>query len=272
MTTAISAPPTVDTVDFSRSYFRFRVDLAAQPAVTLSHKMPTTENNVRINLECRTTITDQRTGVRRAYALIASCKTERVGDDGPLWLIPNADFCLAYDGEEFLIFKQWQSCQTQVMRVPESLGPQPTRQAGKADEAWVNHSVEYAPTRGRVCADVADVIRAIRGANPLVSRTEYEDAGHHVVIEHPVKTINFSQREMVFQTDTGPILLPDFSRPRELGMLVESLELAYSAFNAPTWAEFIVNVPTPVAPGVDVHHYSKPRRIENCRNSIIEVV
>ena len=40
----------MDTLDFAHSYLRFRVDLAAQPAITLSHKMPTTVNNVRINL------------------------------------------------------------------------------------------------------------------------------------------------------------------------------------------------------------------------------
>lgn len=128
--------------------------------------------------------------------------------------------------------------------------------------------------RGRTLSSLSEIITAIRGDRALVSRTEYNDGDYRVVIEHPVKTINYSEREHVFQTDTGPVLLPDLSQARldRCNRLVECFDLAYSAFNSPDWAEFIVNVPTFVADGVTVNHYSRPRRIEPAVNSLIEVL
>ena len=45
-------------------------------------------------------------------------------------------------------------------------------------------------------------------------------------------------------------------------------DIAFAAFNGPSWVEFIVRAPTPVAEGVDVYHYSKPVHMES-RNQII---
>ena len=94
--------------------------------------------------------------------------------------------------------------------------------------------------------------------------------GYEVVIEHPVKTINTSEREGVYQTDTGPVLLPDLRDARIAGeaALVGCLDLAYSAFNARDWAEFIVMAPTPLTSELSVNHYSLPRRIEHVRNTL----
>ncbi len=101
----------------------------------------------------------------------------------------------------------------------------------------------------------------------LVSRTEYSDGGYDICIEHPVKTMNVTDRERVFQTDTGPIILPNFER--EVERPIEYFELAFSAFNAPDWAEFAINAPTPLNDEISVNHYSQTRRIENTRNSLI---
>jgi hypothetical protein len=260
------------TVDFSRSYFRFRVDLLAQPAITLSHKMPTTENNVRINLECRLQLTNKKTDVVRTYGLGASCKTERVGSDHDLWLLPNADFKPIVSDHDFLIIKSWAKKNMGVMRNPASLGPQPERQVGLVKEAWATSSVTFRSVPGRVLKTTADIIAGIKGELPLVSHTEYQSGDWHVAIDHPVKTINYSERENVFQTDTGALLLPDLS-PERLAKeesLVGCLDLAYSAFNAPNWVEFIINVPTPLSDTLSVNHYTKPVRIDNVTNHIIQ--
>lgn len=263
-----------ETIDFSRSYFRFRVDLAAQPAITLSHKMPTTVNNVRIDLECRCELTNKKTGLSRVYGLGASCKTERVGSDKDLWLIPNADFAPVVSDVDFLIIKSWQKKGMGVMRNPPSLGPQPERQVGLVKEAWATSSVEFRMVPGRALAGIGEIIQAIRGDRPLVSHTEYEQGDYRVVIDHPIKTINYSERENVFQTDTGPILLPDLSAERlsREESLVGCFDLAYSAFNAANWAEFIVNVPTELTAGVSVNHYAKPVRIEGTKNVVMEML
>lgn len=102
----------------------------------------------------------------------------------------------------------------------------------------------------------------------------YEDGEWEVTIDHPAKTLNYSERDNVYQTDTGPILLPDLSAERLGGgrRLVECFDLAYAAFNSVGWAEFIINVPTPVGDGISVNHYSKTRRIEPVTNSLFEVV
>ena len=268
----------MDTIDFSRSCLRFRVDLAAQPAITLSHKMPTTVNNVRILLECRTTLTHVRTGQVISYVLGASCKTERVGGTDPLWLEPNADFCLAASKDEFLITKCWQRNNIGVMRNPPSLGPQPERQIGLVPEAWASFSIEPRIVKGRMLAGVHEVINAIRDDKPIVAVLEYTEGDYRVVIEHPVKTINYSEKELVYQTDTGPVLVPDLTPERRKNepRLIGCMDLAYAAFNNPEWADVILQVPTPVhaekAPGVTVSHYSKPRRITGMANRLVEVV
>lgn len=263
----------MQTFDFSRSYLRFRVDLQSQPAITLSHQPPTTENNVRINLECRCAITDTRSGITTVYALGASCKTERVGGPGNLWLLPNADFCLTKSDEDFLIIKSWEKKDIGVMRNPASLGPQPERQVGVVKEAWTDSSIEFREAPGRKLETIEEMIEGIRGTQPMVSHTEYADGDYYVVIDHPVKTINYSERENVFQTDTGPILLPDLSieRLEQEEKLVGCFDLAYSAFNASDWAEFIVNKPTALSSEINVNHYSQVRRIENVVNAIIEL-
>jgi hypothetical protein len=256
--------------DFARSYLRFRVDLNAQPAVTLSHRMPTTVNNVRIGVECRCELTHRPSGKRRVYALGASCKTERVGVERDLWLIPNADFCLVLSDEEFLIVKNWQKRDMGVKRYPESLGLQPERQIGAPREAWVSSSVEMCQARGRELDSTGRIIEAIRSGQPLTAHTEYAEGDYRVALDYPVKTINYSERENVYQTDTGPILLPDLSAGRRASepALIGCLDLAYAAFNARDWAEFIVLAPTPLAAGLAVNHYSQPRRIDNTVNTL----
>ena len=57
--------------------------------------------------------------------------------------------------------------------------------------------------------------------------------------------MNANERDMVYQTDTGPVLFPDLSAEPE--NLLTTLELAYSAFNCPDWVEFIVRVPTAIS-------------------------
>ncbi len=236
--------------------------------------MPTTINNARISLECRCEILDLRSGQSNVYVLGASCKTERVGADQGCWLEPNADFCLAASEQEFLLFKSWARNGLVVAKHPEALGVPQERQSGSCRDAWADFGIQLRPVRGQALKTLDDIIPAIRGDRPLVAHSEYDDGDYRVIFDHPVKTINFSERERVFQTDTGPILLPDLSpaRLRESDRLIDCFDLAYSAFNSAGWAEFIVNVPTPVGGGITVNHYSRTRRIESTRNLLVEVL
>ena len=86
-----------------------------------------------------------------------------------------------------------------------------------------------------------------------------------------IKTMNVNPRDGVFQTDTGPILLPDFTRERDQGLLVSAFELAFAAFNRPAFAELVIRRPTPVAGGgaVTADHYEEARRIEAMDNQVL---
>jgi hypothetical protein len=60
--------------------------------------------------------------------------------------------------------------------------------------------------------------------------------------------------------DTGPIAFPDLTK--RLEVLIDCLRVAFVAFNAPHFADFIVEQPTPVVEGGKekcmVYHFSSP--------------
>jgi hypothetical protein len=263
----------MQTIDFGRSYLTFRIDLEAQAAITLSHVPPTTVNNARIQLECVCSIEHKQSQVTTQYVLGASCKTERVGASQDLWTEPNADFCLIASQEDFLIIKSWQKRDLQIPRYPANLGLQTERQSGKVSEAWASFRLDIRPVSGHALQSPEAIIEATFRNSPLVARTEYSDGDFNVRLEYPVKTFNVSEKEMIYQTDTGPLMIPDFSPQRLSSMspLVECFDLGYSAFNCPDWIELILNVPTPLVPSLTVDHYSKVRRIERVKNTLIEI-
>jgi hypothetical protein len=259
----------MDICDFSRSFLMFTIDLKTRQPITLSNPSPTTLNNARIALECICEIFDRKTGKKNIYVLGASCKTELVGVERDVWTQPNADFCLIASREEFMILKSWQRNNMGVKRCPESLGVQPERQVGAISDAWTGFKIDTKEVMGKKLTSTDQIIEATFANHPLVARLEYEEEPWAVRIDCPVKTINVSERDNIYQTDTGPIILPDFSRYKTASRLAAVFDLAYMAFNVSHWAEFIVNISTPVAEGLSVNHYSKVRRIEKMRNSII---
>jgi len=101
-----------------------------------------------------------------------------------------------------------------------------------------------------------------------VARTEIQADRYVAILEYPVKTMNANERDMIYQTDTGPILLPDLSR--EPDDLIGGMRLAFAAFNCSTWIEFIIRTRTPVAEGVEVHHYRETLRLD-CLNQVIRL-
>ncbi|MDP7396308.1 MAG: hypothetical protein QF541_05540 [Lentisphaeria bacterium] len=255
--------------DFERSYIRWRMDTQEKAAVTVSQKLPMTLNNVRIPVECRAQVTDVGTGETAEYVLGASCKGEQVWVKKDIWHQPNADMCVFASQDQLVICKQWDRCDKGVMLYPESLGAQPERQTVDPLEAFHTFSIDLKTRPGRELDSVAETVEALFSETPVVSRTEYAADSHRVVLEYPVKAVNFSEREKYWQVDTGPVLYADFSKGHNSP--IEVFELAYVAHNCPDWAEFIVNVPTPVADGISVRHYSQSERVD-AKNSMIAVL
>ena len=256
----------MNTVDFSRSFVTFRVDTLKKPPQTASHKPPFTLNNARVQLECCLCMTDKTSGYSEAFVLAHHGKTERVGVDRDIWLKPNAEYSHIFSAQHFAVLKTYDHIGTTVQRYSPEKGIQGDRYGGDPNQAYDSIRIDMCKCAGNVLESDEQIVEAVLNNARMTARTEIEDDSCLAVIEYPVKTINANERDNIYQTDTGPVLLPDFSRKPE--QWIEGLELAFSAFNRPDWIEFIVRVPTPVGQGISVYHYSQPVRF-NAQNQIM---
>ena len=252
--------------DFTRSFLWFRIDETVKPSVTKSHEANHTTNKPRIQLECICDLAPPD-GPPVRYVLGASCKTERCNVESDIWIQPNADFCLVLGDEHFLIIKRYDHTARKMMNHPPEVGEQPHRQLGRIKDAYVEVEIGVNRTDGEVLETVQQVIDAGMTARPIVAVTEFDtEDGHHCRLEYPIKTLNLCDREMFYQSDTGPLLYP--VRPGRHDPTIESFRLAYLAANAPDWAELLINVPTALSDGITVDHYAQGQRID-CRNTLI---
>ncbi|MGD9854103.1 MAG: hypothetical protein AB7U20_04050 [Planctomycetaceae bacterium] len=253
--------PTV--CDFSRSFLTFRLDFEKKPPATVSHQPPYSLNNARIQLECRCRITEKQTGNVQTFVLGASCKTERVGVERDIWTEPNADFAPIFSEDRFLALKTFARAGVEVDLYPPGTGKQSDRQFGVVAEIFDSLRIVVVESPSERLSSPREIVDAVLNNAPLVAQTELDSDRYTAVIEYPVKTINANERDEIYQTDTGPHLFPDLTC--EPDNLLKRMELAFSAFNHPDWAEFLVRVPTPIAESVSVYHYSHPVRLD-CRN------
>lgn len=245
-------------IDFSRSFLRFRIDTDAKPPGTVSHKPPYSLNNARIQLECRCTITDRSCEQIHMFVLGASCKTERVGVQENIWTEPNADFIPIFSTDEFLNIKTYAQAGQDVDLYPPGSGRQSDRQTGRHADVFDDTRIDVVERSAERLESAHDIIAATLANEILVARTHLSNDRYAVVLEYPVKTMNANERDNVYQTDTGPVLFPDFSADPH--RLISGFELAYAAFNSPDWTEFLVRVPTVISDDVTVYHYSQPVR------------
>ena len=255
----------MQAIDFSRSFLHFRMDWEKKDSQTASHKPPHTLNNCRIQVECVCTIED-RDGHSEQFALGASCKTERVGVDRDIWTEPNADFMPIFGRKYFMIIKAFDLAGKTVKLYPPSLGDQPERQVGVLTENYDGAGIDIVRTEGQVLESPQSIVEASLTNRPLTAITKLTGSRYTATLEYPVKSMNANERDWVYQTDTGPVLLPDLERDPD--DLINGMEIAYVAFNCPDWIELIVRVPTPIAEDISVHHYSKAVR-HDTRNQMI---
>jgi hypothetical protein len=76
-----------------------------------------------------------------------------------------------------------------------------------------------------------------------------------------VKVINASEREMFYQVDTGPVLVPDATAFDGTHRISE-LRLAFIAHNTLGCTELLLNVPTPIGRGISANHYSRSLAVD----------
>ena len=263
------------SIDFPRSYLRFYLDFEARQPISISRPSPVRTNRVRVALEAMCRITHRPTHKTTTYVLSAACKTENVGGTaGELWMQPNADciFLLGDDGE-CAVYKSWCRNDLGVMLEPPTLGVQPERQTFRIEENFDECRYELSEAAATMLNTYDEIATAVLNDRPLVSRIEYVDDDYDVCIEQPVKTINLAERDQLFQTDTGPIIIPDLRAERLEAEqhFIGMFDLAYSAFHENDWAEVVLRKPTPVADDVTVNHYGETRLLRPTRNSLLQL-
>jgi hypothetical protein len=254
----------VKLLEFGRSTILFRIDLDVLPPRTLSHKPPFAMNNARIQIDSVCRITERDGGRVHTFVLGGDCKTERVGAERDLFLEPNADFIPIFSDDTFMHIKTFARAGTQAEAYPPGSGEQSDRLTAPITETFVDAHLDLVEREGESLVDGGAIVDAVLSNALIVGLHRLATDRYDVEIEYPVRTINANERDIVYQTDTGPILWPDLDR--DPGELLAGLELAFTAANAPHWAQIIVRRRTEIAAGIEVYHYVDSIRVEGIRN------
>jgi hypothetical protein len=237
-------------LDYGRSFICHKGESAAS-------------NAVRFQVESRTLLLDDKGGVLETFYQCASCKSENTFAEKDLFAKDNYDFMPIFGGGRVLIFRR-----------TARLNPR-YRDVRKVEDVWGVPILKLHPADPVTELDTWEKIRdATDAALPLVTRTELHDekTGRRAVIECPTKTMNIEPKRKMYQVDTGPIAYPDLSK--EYDPTIECLSLAFIAFNAPHFADFVVEQPTPILEeGKEVyriHHFSGPFSLK-AKNTVLAV-
>lgn len=256
--------------DFTRCFLRWTIDTVFKPPTTVSRPLPMTLNHVRMPVEASVVLTNKRSGVKVRYFLGVECRTEQVWVERDIWHLPNASMCMIGGDEECLIETHWASVGSRAVLDQPGAGAQPERMVVSPVEAFSAFALDVLEASALELLDTASVIAAFAGAALVVATTEYTVGDFEVLLEYPVKTVNFSEREGYYQVDTGPILF--VCGDLGVGSLVSCCWKAFIAHNQTNWAEVVVNVPTIIGGGARVHHYSSSVRVENVRNRMFRIM
>ena len=206
------------------------------------------ENRVRFWIESRTRIFDSVTGRSDHFYQCASCKSEHTFAERDLFVEDNYDFLPIFGQDHGVVFRR------------KSTRHDGYRETRPADEWWAGQVYRMVPAVDvQEVSTFEEIAAATHQARPLVAVTEIrnEDTGLSATIECPVKTMNIREHDRCYQVDTGPVAWPDLSERRE--RLVDMLSLAFVAFNAQHFADFVIEAPTTVGGDAssEVYHYSK---------------
>ena len=207
------------------------------------------DNEVRFWVESRTLIIDEETGRSQQYVQAGSCKSEHTFAEKDLFHAVNYDFLPIFGPEWSIIYRRWAECRDEYKSCLPS------------KDLWQGqkyHLIEGAQCR--LLEDDEAVLAATYAWEPVVAQTEIwnEETRQRAIMEFPVKTLNTRRQDTIYQVDSGPVVFADLSRRWE--RMVDGLSLAFVAFKAPHFADFVLEVPTDIGAegqGASVHHYSQ---------------
>lgn len=208
-------------------------------------------NAVRFWVESRTRIIDVHTGAWTDYYQCGSCKSENTFAERDLFHKDNYDFLPILGAGQWLVFRRTAGESDRYRTVT------------KSEDLWGDPVLKLQVASQVSVLDTWQKIRdATAAAIPMVTQTQIAnpETGLRAVIECPTKTMNVSIEKKLYQVDTGPVAFPDLTKRSEPE--IGCLSLAFIAFNAPDFADFVVEQLTPVssdpADSCRVYHYSNP--------------
>jgi hypothetical protein len=224
----------MDVKDYGRSFVTF---------VT-----PGRENNARLQVESVCSLYGGKAGKTTDYVFFASCKSEDTFPEKNLFYEDNYDFCGIFSDEEFVIFRS------------RSTHTDGFREEGLWRDRFADIRFNLVEVEGEGLGTNRQIVQASLDCVPLIGRVELEEGSFKAVLEFPIKTMNANDIEDIYQVDTGPMPFPDFGADADLH--IKRLSPAYVAYNAPGFADFVVQQPVPVVVGdaevAAVNHYSNP--------------
>ncbi|MCP4641842.1 MAG: hypothetical protein GY851_15470 [bacterium] len=210
-----------------------------------------TANAVRFWVESRTRLIDDRNDSTMDFYQCASCKSEFTFAEKDLLQPDNYDFLPIFDPENILIFRR-----------PVHLSER-YRTISKTADVWGPPTFKLVEAKSFTELTTWEAMRdATDDAIPIVTHTELAnpETGLRAIIECPTKTMNISPEKRMYQVDTGPVAFPDLSKRTDPP--IDCLSLAFVVFNAPHFADFVIEQPTPVLEDeveqCKVYHYSNP--------------
>ena len=221
----------LEATDFGRSFVTF-----------VTHGR---ENNARIQMECVVSLTDLGTAEEEVFYLAASCKSEDTFAEMNLFRSPNYDFCGVFNASQYSIIR--------THARSEDGQPDVGPVAGRFERVYM----QITRSPAKALDEPAQVVQATLAGRAITATTVIKDpAGRfRCDLEYPVKTMNVSDLRNMYQADTGPVAFPDFAMEVEFN--VARFGLAYVAFNAPHFADFVILRPTEIGPAVFTPHFSQ---------------
>ena len=205
-------------------------------------------NNARLQVESRCRLADSESGATQEYLFFASCKSEHTFADRDLFHEDNYDFCGIFSEDEYAIFR---THSTHTVRF---------REEGLWRDRFQDVVRQPVRVEGRELSGPAEAVAATLEGIPLVGQVEIasDDGAQKALLEFPVKTMNANDIQGMFQVDTGPVAFPDFTL--DVNRDIERLSPAYVAYNAPGFADFVIQDELAIGGGrgeASVTHYSR---------------
>lgn len=209
-------------------------------------------NRVRFWVESRTILIDERSGDRETFWQCGACKSENTFAEKDLFQGPNYDFTPVFSDRHLIVFRRG-----------ASLGDHPAvyRSVRENEAVWGKPEFRIVESASPRLLETNEQIRqATHDFCPLVAQTEIWNEAEKLraLIEYPVKTMNILDEKNQYQVDTGPVAFLDLSARRDCW--AEAVSLAYVAFNAPDFADFVLEAPTAIRRQerevCQVYHYS----------------